>query len=400
MMWPDRNASNDSYAQGIYLEAKDALGRQRSTADIEAVIGRLQTAVKLNPKLAAAHATLVEASLLLYQENHERHWLDVATNAAGQARSLNPNLAQSRMASARLAIHTGHSDDAVRQIKEVLESTPDSDEAWRILGRAYLTIGAMEESVHAGQQAVRSNGTEWRNHDLLASLLLASNRLREAEAEYQTVLKLNAGRADTYNNLGVIYLESGNPKRAVTLLEKALQTDPRPAYLSNLGTAYLASGQFRLAAVLFEKAISLQPKSSILRGNLAEAYRLSNQRIQAAEALDQAVQMARDELRVNPNNLPTKTMLALYYGRNENFAIAQKLEDELKASQPNDCEVMYVQSVLYLLQQRIGASLDALEKAFQLGFPPYPALDSPDWTVLREQARFRALERKYKVQAQ
>jgi eukaryotic-like serine/threonine-protein kinase len=396
-LWRGSGSGENASALGVYREAKDAMARQRSTAGIEDVIRHLQSALKIDPKLALAHAAMVEPALLLYQETHEPRWLELARAAAFRARDLNPDLPQTRMALARLEIYAGHPAEAVRQLKKVLESTPDSDEAWRILGRAYAGIGSTEESVRAGKEAVRSNPADWRNHDVLASLLFAANRLPEAEAEYQTVLKLSARRADTYNNLGVIYLESGSLEKAVQMLEKALQMDPRPAYFSNVGAAYLASGQYRLAATLFEKAASLQPKSSALRANLAEACRLSNQHREASEALGQAIRLTRDELAVNPNDRTAKTSLALYYARMEDFAAAQKLLDELETRNANDCEVTYARAVLYLLEHRVSNSLAALEQALQQGFPAWRALQSPDWTPMRQEPQFRKLENQYKI---
>jgi len=393
-----RVAENFS-AQGAYQEAREVLSRQHSTADIEEAVARLEGALRMDPGLVGAYTTLVEASLLLYQETQDRRWLDRATDAAGRARALKPDLPQTNMALARLYISTGHSADAVRLLKQVLGAMPDSDEAWRILGKAYLTLGSPEDGIRAAEQAVRSNPPDWRNHDLLAAILFSSRRFRESEVEYQTVLQLNPNRPDTYNNLGVIYLQSGQYDRAFPLLEKALQMDPRPAYFNNVGTAYLETGQYRLAAALFEKAASLQPSSDVLRGNLAEAYRLSGDPAHAAEALDAALRLARASLAVNPSDRRAKTRLALYYVRMENFSAAEALIAELGVAHPNDCQVTYVYAVLRQAQHRVSESMALLDKALRQGFPAVRALADPDWKALRGEPRFKTMLKKYGTRA-
>ena len=52
------------------------------------------------------------------------------------------------------------------------------------------------------------------------------NNLKEAEALYKEILKLNPNHADANNNLGIIFMELGERKKAISCYQKTIEIRP------------------------------------------------------------------------------------------------------------------------------------------------------------------------------
>ncbi len=101
---------------------------------------------------------------------------------------------------------------------------------------------SLEASFHLGTVYLSGNYPEYAKEQFLKALKLSPysdtvadnlaischrlNQLEEAEKYYLYSLSLNPGRAETYNNLGCLYLEQGKREKATFYLEKALKLAP------------------------------------------------------------------------------------------------------------------------------------------------------------------------------
>ena len=74
--------------------------------------------------------------------------------------------------------------------------------------------------------------------------------------------------------LGLVYLDTGQPLRAVRACRKAIRLDPRKADLwSNLGHFYHVEERYSDAIIAYRKALQLDPQSSSARSALEACYR-------------------------------------------------------------------------------------------------------------------------------
>ncbi|MFQ5935082.1 MAG: tetratricopeptide repeat protein, partial [Acidiferrobacterales bacterium] len=87
-----------------------------------------------------------------------------------------------------------------------------------------------------------------------------AGRLEEAEALYREILAQQPDHADALHLLGVMALQSGQPKEAVALIERAIDIDGQVAdYHNNLGEALRAQDKLEAAMRAYEKALALRP---------------------------------------------------------------------------------------------------------------------------------------------
>jgi tetratricopeptide (TPR) repeat protein len=65
----------------------------------------------------------------------------------------------------------------------------------------------------------------------------------EAEFYFNNCIKVNPNKFDAYNELGVVYFNTGNFSKAIMMFENALSRNPRyKQILLNLSGAYKAIG--------------------------------------------------------------------------------------------------------------------------------------------------------------
>ncbi|MCP5109931.1 MAG: hypothetical protein GY953_03755, partial [bacterium] len=100
---PAVSEAADLSALAPYRKARELLGNQHSAADLREAVALLESAVEANPAFVPAHATIVEAGLLLYRETADQQWVERAALAAETARQLDEELPQTKIALASSA---------------------------------------------------------------------------------------------------------------------------------------------------------------------------------------------------------------------------------------------------------------------------------------------------------
>lgn len=87
---------------------------------------------------------------------------------------------------------------------------------------------------------VRHSGPTAQAFYQLARYYHGQRRFALAEDAYRKVIAADAGHADAYNGLAILYADRGQLDKSVQFFGKALTIAPRLAYVhNNLGYAYL-----------------------------------------------------------------------------------------------------------------------------------------------------------------
>lgn len=116
-------------------------------------------------------------------------------------------------------------------------------------------------------------------------------------------------------NVGVFYLNNGQPDEAIKYLNRALQLQPGfDVALDGLGLAYTMKGEFQTAANYLEKSLAVNPRLTDAHNHLGSVY-------QEMGMLDEAAQQFRlaiaDET-YHSRELPYYNLARLYYIQEKN----------------------------------------------------------------------------------
>jgi tetratricopeptide (TPR) repeat protein len=116
-------------------------------------------------------------------------------------------------------------------------------------------------------------------------------------------------------NVGVFYLNNGQPDEAIKYLNKALALQPGfDVALDGLGLAYTMKGEFQTAASYLEKSLAVNPRLTDAHNHLGTVY-------QEMGMLDEAAQQFRlavaDET-YHSRELPYYNLARLYYIQEKN----------------------------------------------------------------------------------
>lgn len=119
---------------------------------------------------------------------------------------------------------------------------------------------------------------------------------------FEDILKYEPGSARINNNLGNLYFEKGDEKRAEAYYWQAVSVQdnfPQPHY--NLGTILQERNDIRGAVVEFEKAIAIDPHFVYAYQNLAVIYAAQGDFIKSSAMLKKVIELRPDEPRAYYN---------------------------------------------------------------------------------------------------
>jgi len=123
------------------------------------------------------------------------------------------------------------------------------------------------------------------------------NNLQIAEKLYKETLKTNPNHVDAYNNLGVILLRSGKPRKAKSCYEKAIEINPNYASAhNNLGNALNLLGEYQKAKSCYKKAIEINPNYESAHNNLGNILNVLEEYQKAKSCYKKAIE-------INPNHV-------------------------------------------------------------------------------------------------
>ena len=213
---------------------------------------------------------------------------------------------QERLARVRASLFsgTGRPDDAVRELKEILATDPESAEAHLLLGIAYRATGAPEmmgEAVAELRQALTLNPKFAPARYYLANIYRELGRNERAREELETAIAEVPGNAQFLTLLGEVERQLKNLNRSLDVLQQALAIDPSSAQAHYyLGLTLLDLGQSAEAITELESVVKVGEKRADVYLSLGAAY-LDAGRVDAGlEILSQATHLdpARPDIRV------------------------------------------------------------------------------------------------------
>jgi tetratricopeptide (TPR) repeat protein len=161
----------------------------------------------------------------------------------------------------------GKYDLVILEAKEALRIKPDSFEAYRLIGKAYLKKGLYQQAFENFRSALLLSP---RHPEILVSLAICFKELGKTESAINMlrgVIGYKGNYAPAYYELGKVYLTLKNPNEAIRFLNKAVKLSPLDI-----------SSHIQLGEALFEKAKISKDKSHLKKAKdeLSKALELDS----------------------------------------------------------------------------------------------------------------------------
>ena len=178
-------------------------------------------------------------------------------------------------------------DEAITQLKTLLEAAPDDMRGYLALGGVYASKEDYKSAAELYDKAVaRLPNPTTENWNIFYQRGIAYERLKQwpkAEPNFRKALELFPNQPQVMNYLGYSWVDMNmNLDEGLKMIQKAVDLRPSDGYIvDSLGWAHYRLGQYEDAVRELERAVSLKPDDPVLNDHLGDAYWRAGRKLEA-----------------------------------------------------------------------------------------------------------------------
>jgi tetratricopeptide (TPR) repeat protein len=219
--------------------------------------------------------------------------------------------------------------DSISLWAHTLAVTTNNDTAHLCLAEALLQRGKLDEAIAHSQAAIEIRPANAGAYGRIP-VVLTDEQAQSAVAYWQNRLKANTLDTDAHNNLGVVLVQSGDPRGDITQWEMSLAIKANDGNAEN-NLAWVLATYPDATIRNGNRAVELAEKAAALPGGqdptvlrtLAAAYAEAGQFLKAIETAERASTLAR--MRQNPSLAETlQNEIALYRANTPHHEIPKR----------------------------------------------------------------------------
>ena len=200
-----------------------------------------------------------------------------------------------KMLQASLLGEQGQVDQAVQELRGLLNGTPADRDTQLVIAQIYSQAKRYPEAEAAVQKALSLSPQpedQVRALFILGSIYEREKKYDLAEQQFKKVLAVDPLNGAAANYLGYMLAYRGvRLEESVNYIQKALQTDPNNgAYLDSLGWAYFKMNRLDLAEINLEKAARLISNDPTIHEHLGRLYLHRGKKRQAEHEWERALE--------------------------------------------------------------------------------------------------------------
>jgi tetratricopeptide (TPR) repeat protein len=264
-----------------------------------------------------------------------------------------------------LYLQAGRPREATTLAEDMLKQNPDNLDARRMLGRIYTralgdnSTGKIDENnlKRAIEQYQKITEKEPKDADswvMLGRLYRVSNNSPEAEKAFNAAIQADPDNEDALTQLGVLYAELGDSKRAIEKLKSATGKSPNERSLALLAEQYEQLHDYKGAAEVLKQALELAPDNGRIARGLAQDLMFSDQ-------LDEALKLYGQLSTEEPRDPQIPMYMSEIYRAKRDFAKSREALNKAKTLGAEGMEVRYQEIKLLEAEGKTDQALTALK---------------------------------------
>lgn len=357
-----------------YLAGQGYLYRFDHNDNIDKAVEAFKSAIAIDPYYADAYAGLAEAQLQKFNIANDIILLMPTESTVLQLKKIDSSHHLLSYLQAELKFYQGEYVNAVELFEQSIRLRPSFLKAYIGLSDSYQQLG---ELIKAEQALLESYALMPNNNLVLTQLGVFHYKngdyLRAIEY-FDLLANQTPNNYIAYLNISACYYLIGDVKKAILVAEKSLNIQPNYIAYSNIGTYYFILRDYDKAVESFEEMITLHDTDYVNWGNLADAYRFSNNK-KYIESFKQAISLAEQVIDVNQNNKTAIASLAYYYA---NIGNVEKTLFYAKKVSENDLgEDQFIIAAAYVRIQMNQLALEYLAFAMNNNYSLAEITSSP-----------------------
>ncbi|HVA01671.1 MAG TPA: tetratricopeptide repeat protein [Terriglobia bacterium] len=190
----------------------------------------------------------------------------------------------------------GHRDEAVKQLRGMLNNTPEDRELYLAIAQIYSQGKSYTKAEAVIQKALAlSNSPDDQEYArfMLGSVYERMKKYDLAEEQFKKVLAVDPLNDAAANYLGYMLADQGvRLEESVKYIERALRLEPNNgAYLDSLGWAYYKMNRYERAEAPLQKAVQLISNDPTVREHLGYVYLALGKKVEAQREWEHALKV-------------------------------------------------------------------------------------------------------------
>lgn len=276
----------------------------------EAGLPHLKAAFEAAPHNAQFWLSYIDVLIRCGESFQARQILAQGRRAGGIGRdwdALEERLAQpatrAKDSTALIALFgAGSYSEAITAARSILEDSPGSGMAWKVLGAALLQTGQVAQALAPMQRAVSLLPHEADTHSNLGNVLRMLGQPGAAAASCRQAIALMPGFIEAHINLGNALHDLGEHEAALASYRRVLEINPgHAAAHANIGTVFLQTSRLEEAVASLQRALQLRPDYVEAHNNLGNAHKKLGNLEQAAASYRAALTFAANFAEAHSN---------------------------------------------------------------------------------------------------
>ncbi len=343
------------------------------------------------------HAAAVAGMSIMYSRRHQSDgqdevWLGKALAGAQQALKLNGKLALAHAALGVALERDGKSALALDALGQALALDPNN--LFALLGKVKVLtrLRRYDEARAVAQQGLALYPQERSFADLIGQTYFEQGDFGAAERAFRLSLRLQSDAVFAYANLSAALHRQGRADEALQVLQQGLQVRPNAWLYGNLGTALFARADYPGAVAAFEDAVSPlkgNPGNYLGWANLADALLwIPGRAGEASRAYANARKLLAPRLEHAPDDVLLVSRMALYTARGGDRAGTLPLVEHALQLAPRSMDVHFRAGMAFELTGNRSRAIDELRLAMKYGLPEKAVDSEPDLVALRRDPRY------------